>query len=311
MTLGNGGTLAFSNVNGMTYAGPISGSGSLIKSGGGMLILTGNNTYTGSTAIDAGTLQLGNGGAAGSISDSSSITDNAALVYDLYGSQSYSGVISGSGSMAQAGSGTLTLSGTNTYSGGTTLDAGTLDFAAGAIPLGTSAITFDGGTLQWAAGNSEDVSSGIAPIATGETAMVDTNGNNVTFASSLSGAGGLTKLGDGTLTLSADNSGLTGQTAVAGGVSGGHDHRRTARLEHTGRDLGFQRRDTGCDGDGRRIERVVVRRHRHASKRRVTLATARCWASTPTTPAAASAIRALSATRPAARWASTSSATTR
>ena len=44
----------------MTFANAISGSGSLTQSGGGTVILTGTNTYSGATTITAGTLQLGN-----------------------------------------------------------------------------------------------------------------------------------------------------------------------------------------------------------------------------------------------------------
>ena len=122
----------------------------------------------------------------------------------------FSGVIAdGAGriSLVVACSGTQVLSGASTYTGGTTLAGGVLDFAAGSLPFDTTVpdITFAGGTLQWAAGNSDDVSAGIAPIAAGQTAILDTNGNNVTLSSVLSGDGGLNKLGAGTLTLDAAN----------------------------------------------------------------------------------------------------------
>ena len=51
----------------------------------------------------------------------------------------------------------------------------------------------------------------------GQAAVIDTNGNSVTFASSLSGAGGLTKAGAGMLTLAASNS-FAGTTNVNGGT---------------------------------------------------------------------------------------------
>ena len=37
----------------------------LTKTGNGLLVLTGNNTYNGTTTISAGTLQIGAGGASG------------------------------------------------------------------------------------------------------------------------------------------------------------------------------------------------------------------------------------------------------
>jgi autotransporter-associated beta strand protein len=61
-----------------TFSGVLSGSGSLIKNGSGVLSLNAGNTYSGNTIVSAGTLQLG---AAGSISNSSmiAISNNAAL----------------------------------------------------------------------------------------------------------------------------------------------------------------------------------------------------------------------------------------
>ena len=124
---------------------------------------------------------------------------------------------SGTGTLAlvKAGSGTLCLTGTNSYGGGTLIDGGIVNFTPNAIPL--TKIAFGGGRLQWAAGNTQDVSAGIAPIATGQTANIDTNGNAVTFLANLSGGGGLTILGAGTLTVSGSNT-YGGATTVSAGV---------------------------------------------------------------------------------------------
>ena len=50
-----------------TYAGSIGSSGAVTVQGGGTVIFTGANTYAGGTTINGATLQLGNGGASGSI----------------------------------------------------------------------------------------------------------------------------------------------------------------------------------------------------------------------------------------------------
>ncbi len=56
------------------------GTGAVAQIGTGTEILTGDNTYTGGTTIAAGTLQLGAGGASGSIVGN--VTDDSALAFD-------------------------------------------------------------------------------------------------------------------------------------------------------------------------------------------------------------------------------------
>jgi autotransporter-associated beta strand protein len=105
----------------------ISGTGALNKTGDGTLVLSGTNTYNGSTNIKAGTLQLGTGsGNDGVLQNTSAVADNAALVFDLAGSQTAAYSISGSGSLTKDGPGQLTLSGTNTYAGLTAVFNGEL-----------------------------------------------------------------------------------------------------------------------------------------------------------------------------------------
>ena len=74
-----------------------------------------------------------------------------------------------------------------------------------------------GGTLQWASGNTQDVSSQFIAMASGQTAILDTNGNDVTLASAISGGGSLTKAGSGTLTLTGADT-VSGDTTVSGGA---------------------------------------------------------------------------------------------
>ncbi len=237
------------NGNNVSLAAALGGSGNLIKVGNGILTLAGGNSYSGGTAISAGAISLNNANALpnstvtvsvnnGLLFNSSSGAITTFNLGGLAGSGSiiladgsypvvlsaggngagttYSGVLGGSGGLTKTGSGTLTLSNAaNAYSGGTTINMGTISFANGA--LGSGNITFGGGTLQWAVGNTQDVSAHVAPIGPGLTAIVDTNGNNVSLAAALGGSGNLIKVGNGILTLAGSNS-YSGGTAISGGT---------------------------------------------------------------------------------------------
>ncbi len=122
-----------------------------------------------------------------------------------------------------ATNGTIILSGANTYQGGTTFAAGTvqLNVAENAGfngPLGAAGtLTFTGGTLQYSANNTFDYSSRFSQVAN-QAFNIDTNSQNVTFATGLAGASStLTKLGAGMLTLSGANT-YSGATTVTAGT---------------------------------------------------------------------------------------------
>ena len=108
----------------------ISGSGEIEKSGAGTTMLTGDNTYTGGTTINAGTLQLGNGGTTGSIVGDV-VNNGVARLQPLGCLRLSPAVITGTGECQQIGTGTTILTGDNTYTGGTTISAGTLQIGNG------------------------------------------------------------------------------------------------------------------------------------------------------------------------------------
>ncbi|MDW6022703.1 autotransporter domain-containing protein [Mesorhizobium sp. BAC0120] len=225
-------SLSFTQTDNQTLANTISGNGAVIQNGSGTLRLSGANTYTGGTTIDAGTLQVSadnnlgaaSGGlvfndgtlaATGSFDTSRSVTLAATGGVDVAGNMTLglTGAITGAGDLIKRGAGTLRLSGANTYAGGTTIDAGTLQVSAdNNLGAASGGLVFNDGTL--AATGSFDSSRSVTLAATGGFDVAA----NVTLGltGAITGAGDLIKRGAGTLTLSGTNTYIGGTTIDAG-----------------------------------------------------------------------------------------------
>lgn len=158
LQIGNGGTsgsiagnitnnaaLVFNRSDDLTYAGVISGSGSMTKSGNGTLILTGENTYSGGTTISAGTLQIGDGGTTGSIQGN--VINNATLVFNRSGTYDFPGTITGSGDVKILGGSTVNFTGASGYNGAITISESSMVLANGSTSDSSFTIA-DGGTIS-------------------------------------------------------------------------------------------------------------------------------------------------------------------
>ncbi|MFC5475278.1 autotransporter outer membrane beta-barrel domain-containing protein [Paraherbaspirillum soli] len=198
----------------------------------GTLILSGNNAaYTGSVLVEQpGILQ------ARAQSLPPTITDNGLVRFTQADAATYAGQISGTGAVEKNGAGTLTLApaaGNNTYSGGTFLNQGTLAVAAdNVLGAASGGLTFNGGTLQLNRGFDLAASRAIVLNAGGGT--IDTQSFNSNIAQGISGIGGLTKAGQGTLTLTADNTYTGGTTVTAGTLAVGDAAHPNAALSGGG-----------------------------------------------------------------------------
>jgi outer membrane autotransporter protein len=173
-----------------TIAGTISDGtqpGDIVKTGGGTLIFTGNNTYSAGTTISGGTLQLGDGGTSGSIIGD--VVNNATLAFDRSDAVTFAGIVTGTGTIVQGGTGSTTLTAANTYSGGTFISSGTL--VGSVTSFGSGAILDNAG-------------------------LVINQTSDASFANAINGSGTFTKQGAGILTLTG-TSGLSGTTNVAQG----------------------------------------------------------------------------------------------
>ena len=215
--IANDGQIIANFTDALTLAAAISGAGSLSKAGSGTLILTGSSTYTGGTTITSGTLQLGDGGANGSIVGN--VTNNGTFAINRSDTFTFGGVISGSGAFQQNGTGTTIFTAANTYTGGTIINAGTLQLGPGGSLAPTGALTVNaGGTFDLNSFNQTVGSlAGAGNVALGAGRLTTGSDNtSTTFSGTISGAGGLTKIGAGTLALTGTNP-YSGATAVNGG----------------------------------------------------------------------------------------------
>ncbi|GEM_PF-691401 len=189
-------TLTGSLTDTNTLAAVLSDNGgptSLTKNGTGTWVLTGNNTNSGTVTIAAGTLQVGTGGASGSLG-TGNVVDNGILDFNVSGTLTI-GTISGSGSLINDGSGTLILPGNNIYAGGTTINNGT-------VQVGTGGAT---GQLD-----------SIANIANNGTIIFNSTSDS-TISGVISGTGQLIKRGSGLLKFIGNNT-YTGTTTVDSGA---------------------------------------------------------------------------------------------
>jgi autotransporter-associated beta strand protein len=176
-------TLIFNNPGTVSTSANISGDGLLIKNGAGPLTLTGTQTYTNLTTINAGSLQF-----SGSIPPGD-ITNNSSLVLVPPTSTTYANTISGPGTVTTSPAGILTLSGTNTFSGNLTNTSGILLLAQNQA-VGSGTVIYTGGAVQVA--NGVVITNNFTiPTSTSDLSMMCSNGNTGIWA------GNVVNLGSG------------------------------------------------------------------------------------------------------------------
>ncbi|WP_429228221.1 autotransporter domain-containing protein [Inquilinus ginsengisoli] len=177
-----------------TFAGKITGIGSLAKTGAGTLILGGDNSYSTGTTVSAGTLQ----GTSKSLQGA--IANNAAVIFDQDFAGTYAGAMTGSGTLTKNGTGKLSFTGTSSVGGGTTINAGALAVNG---HLASNVTVNKGGTLN-----------GVGNI----TGSITNNGGTISPGNSI---GHLTVDGDftfnsGTYEVEVDPQGDSDRVSVVG-----------------------------------------------------------------------------------------------
>lgn len=173
MTLG-GTTLIDTAGGNISLGGALSGTGALTKTSSGRLDLTGTNTYTGATAVNAGTLNL-----TGSLAASSAVSIAAGATLTGSGSAGGNVTVAHTGTLIAGNgtSGTLTIGGNLTF-GTTTGDTATIQIGSLANYTSTPAIQANGTlTLNGGAG-SVTLNLGTAPVASGTYPLIGTTLND-------------------------------------------------------------------------------------------------------------------------------------
>jgi len=229
----------FTDLNKINYVFGVDANGhaggGLTHVGTGTLTLSGTNTYTGDTVIQAGTLELRNGAAiadtglvsiaaGGTLAVNTSETignltgDGATTLGGILtlsaGSGTYDGNVSGAGTLTLGG-GTLTLGGTLTNAGGLTLGSGTTATisATGAVtPAGTVAVIMSDGSSLTNRGSVSGSSLGVLGLS---------GTFNVVNSGTIAGANAAGVQAQGNLTLTNQTGGsISGRTGVyASGVA--------------------------------------------------------------------------------------------
>lgn len=203
------------------------GSGTLVKSGGGALALEAANIHTGGVQVQAGTLLLGDNTAGGSgsmsladgttlgvtrgnldIANAIALQGDVTIVLDKGQDSRLSGTVGEAGStgrLIKQGAGSLTLSASNGYSGGTSVASGTLKIEH-SDALGSGAVQMSAGSALGLAGtalrlgNEVRLSGAVGVVAWPGTATL------AGVVSDGGAHGALVKSGGGTLVLAAANS---------------------------------------------------------------------------------------------------------
>ncbi|NQU94839.1 MAG: autotransporter domain-containing protein [Candidatus Omnitrophica bacterium] len=196
---GTSGTLTSSsdfNMQAGTVSAILGGASGLAKTTAGTTILSGANTYTAATTVNAGVLNIRNDSATGTTAWGTTVADGAALETQ--------------GGIAVGGE-ALTLNGTGIEGAGALRNISGDNDWGGQITLGSATrINSDSGTLTL---------SGVSIFLDGFALTVGGSGNTTIAGSSsiAPSASTITKDGSGTFTIGSSNS-YTGLTTVSAGV---------------------------------------------------------------------------------------------
>ena len=180
----------------------LAGTGTVTKDTAGTVMLGGGNTFTGSTTISAGTLQVNSNNALGTIASGTTVANGAVLTLNNVDySTSEPLTLNGSGI---SNGGALRNTGTSTFAGPITAATNaTIDAGGGTLTL-TGGVAKNGTTLTIAGGGTVNITTnGITGSAPNSDLVVD--GTTVILSASNTYNGPTTVQNSGTLRLGNSN----------------------------------------------------------------------------------------------------------
>ncbi len=191
----------------VTISGPISGPGSLTKVGAGMLVLTGNESFTGTLQASAGTVQLSG---AGAVLGPGSIRASAGAVVQYSSALIQGGFLRGPGTHTTLPGTSNYFNGAQTYATTVFLQNGTdtfINFTNGGQVTNNAALVWDGGENN--VGGTLTVNSTVSTDDFINVGVIKINGGGAinNHLSDMSGGGRITINSGGTLNADSQNEG--------------------------------------------------------------------------------------------------------
>ena len=223
------GTLLFNRTDAFTFANSVNGTGAVtVGSNNTLTKLIGANTYSGTTTVNAGTLQIGDGTTDGTLGTGTvSVASGAILDFNVIGTLANAGgVISGAGALVKDGAGTLFLnqSASNTFSGGLTINGGTVEVATTA-PLGSASVpvVINAGTLKF--DGTASSTTRTLNFNNANSTLEVASGATFTAGGPVTGTGTFNKTGAGTVFVNnaASNTFSGNYDVIAGALGFGSD----------------------------------------------------------------------------------------
>ena len=215
--ISNSGTAVFDRSDAVSYAGTITGAGSVQKPGAGTLTLTAAQAYTGATTLTNGTLKCTG---SGSIETTSGITIAPGAAFEWGRDANVTRDISGTGTITRS-----TTTGNAVFSGNNSTFAGNWNITSGYVGLvndstigaSTVGMTLNGGGIYFTTTGQTLAATRTVTLGTTGGWLNGSTGHTCTFAAKFTGTGPLNKVSGEKAILTAVND-FTGNIAnIAGG----------------------------------------------------------------------------------------------